>query len=95
MQDLTFERPDMERFPCLAMAYEAIRRGGNAACVVNAANEVVNLAFREGKIDYPSIAKIIEETMAAIPVIQNPTLEQLIEADKQARAYAERFTKKD
>jgi 1-deoxy-D-xylulose-5-phosphate reductoisomerase len=56
---------------------------------------VVNLAFREGKIDYPSIAKIIEETMAAIPVIQNPTLEQLIEADKQARAYAERFTKKD
>jgi 1-deoxy-D-xylulose-5-phosphate reductoisomerase len=95
LKQMNFEPADMERFPCLRLAYEAIATGGTSPCVLNAANEVVNLAFREGKIDYPSIAKIIEETMAAIPVIQNPTLEQLIEADKQARAYAERFTKKD
>ncbi|MBR4296788.1 MAG: 1-deoxy-D-xylulose-5-phosphate reductoisomerase [Bacteroidaceae bacterium] len=95
LKQMNFEPADMERFPCLRLAYEAIATGGTSPCVLNAANEVVNLAFREGKIDYPSIAKIIEETMAAIPVIQNPTLEQLIETDKQARAYAERFTKKD
>ena len=59
MQDLTFERPDLERFPCLAMAYEAIRRGGNAACVVNAANEVVNLAFRQDKCGFLQTAEVI------------------------------------
>jgi 1-deoxy-D-xylulose-5-phosphate reductoisomerase len=57
-------------------------------CVLNAANEVVNLAFREGKISYPSIARIIEQTMHAVPLIQNPSLEQLIESDAQARQFA-------
>lgn len=83
-----FETPDMERFPCLRLAYEAIRTGGTAPCVLNAANEIVNLAFRESKISYPMIAEIIEKTMQAIAVIHNPTLEQLIETDKQARAFA-------
>lgn len=83
-----FEPADMERFPCLRLSYEAIRTGGTSPCVLNAANEIVNQAFREGKISYPMIAEIIEKTMQAIVVIHNPTLEQLIETDKQARAFA-------
>ena len=83
-----FEPSDMERFPCLRLSYEAIRTGGTAPCVLNAANEIVNLAFRESKISYPMIAEIIEKTMHAIEVVNNPTLEQLIEIDGQARAFA-------
>lgn len=83
-----FEPADMERFPCLRLSYEAISMGGTAPCVLNAANEIVNLAFREGKISYPMIAEIIEKTMQAIAVIHNPTLEQLIETDEQARTFA-------
>ncbi len=83
-----FEPADMERFPCLRLAYEAIETGGTMPCVLNAANEVVNLAFREGKISYPSIARIIEQTMHAVPLIQNPSLEQLIDSDAQARQFA-------
>ena len=85
---MNFEPADMERFPCLRLAYEAIRIGGTVPCVLNAANEIVNLAFRERKISYPMIAEIIEKTMHAIEVVNNPTLEQLIEIDGQARAFA-------
>ena len=88
LRAMHFETPDMERFHCLRLAYEAIRTGGTAPCVLNAANEIVNLAFRESKISYPMIAEIIEKSMQAIAVIHNPTLEQLIETDKQARAFA-------
>ncbi len=93
LQQMHFEPADMERFPCLRLAYEAINAGGTMPCVLNAANEVVNLAFREGKISYPSISKIIEETMQALPVIQNPSLEQLIESDAQARKFASNLIK--
>lgn len=93
LQQMHFEPADMERFPCLRLAYEAINAGGTMPCVLNAANEVVNLAFREGKISYPSISKIIEETMRALPVIQNPSLEQLIESDAQARKFASNLIK--
>lgn len=86
--EMHFEPADMERFPCLRLAYEAIETGGTMPCVLNAANEVVNLAFREGKISYPSIARIIEQTMHAVPLIQNPSLEQLIDSDAQARQFA-------
>ena len=88
LQQMHFEPADMERFPCLRLAYEAIEEGGTAPCVLNAANEIVNLAFRQGKISYPSIARIIEETMHSLPLIQNPTLEQLIESDAKARQIA-------
>ena len=83
-----FEPADKERFPCLRLSYEAISMGGTAPCVLNAANEIVNLSFRESKIGYPMIAEIIEKTMQAIAVIHNPTLEQLIETDEQARTFA-------
>lgn len=88
MQDLTFERPDMNRFPCLAMAYESIRLGGNAACVVNAANEVVNLAFRQEKCGFLQMAEVISETLARVPYIKEPTLEDYLETDRVARKIA-------
>ena len=91
MQDLTFERPDLERFPCLAMAYEAIRRGGNAACVVNAANEVVNLAFRQGKCGFLQMAEIIQNTLDKVAYIKEPTLDDYLETDRIARLTATEF----
>ena len=91
MQDLTFERPDLERFPCLAMAYEAIRRGGNAACVVNAANEVVNLAFRQEKCSFLQMAEIIQKTLDKVAYIKEPTLEDYLETDRIARITASEF----
>ena len=91
MQDLTFERPDLERFPCLAMAYEAIRRGGNAACVVNAANEVVNLAFRQEKCGFLQMAEIIQKTLDKVAYIKEPTLEDYLETDRIARLTATEF----
>lgn len=91
MQDLTFERPDLERFPCLAMAYEAIRRGGNAACVVNAANEVVNLAFRQEKCGFLQMAEIIQKTLDKVAYIKEPTLDDYLETDRIARLTASEF----
>lgn len=88
MQALTFERPDLERFPCLAIAYEAIRRGGNAACVVNAANEVVNLAFREGRCAFLQMADVIARTLDTVAYIQKPTLQDYLDTDHEARRAA-------
>lgn len=89
LKQMNFEPADMQRFPCLRLAYEAIEKGGTVPCVLNAANEVVNLAFREGVIKYLDIAKIIEETINAFPIQQHPSLEQLVEIDQQARDYAQ------
>ena len=88
MQDLTFERPDLNRFPCLALAYESIRLGGNAACIVNAANEVVNLAFRQDKCGFLQMAEVIAETLARVPYIKEPSLEDYLETDRLAREVA-------
>ncbi len=87
-QPLEFFEPDMEKFRCLAMAYEAIRRGGNAACVLNAANEVVNLAFRQDRCGFLRMGEIIEETMAKATFIKTPTLEDYFESDHEARRIA-------
>lgn len=89
LKQMNFEPADMQRFPCLRLAYEAIEKGGTVPCILNAANEVVNLAFREGVIKYLDIAKIIEETINAFPIQQHPSLEQLVEIDQQARDYAQ------
>ena len=85
---LHFEQPDVERFPCLSLAYAAVNRGGNAPCVLNAANEVVNLAFREGRIAFPQMAEIINETMARTHYINTPTLDDYFETDSEARRIA-------
>ena len=86
---LEFFEPDMEKFKCLALAFEAIKRGGNACCVVNAANEIVNLAFRKGQIGFLDMGDIIEMTLNKATVIKKPTLEDYINSDMEARRIAE------
>ena len=88
MKDLTFEQPDTQKFRCLQMAYEAIRLGGNAACIVNAANEVVNLAFRRGECRFLQMADIIEQTLQRMPHQESLTLENYLECDAEARIIA-------
>lgn len=83
---LTFEKPDMERFACLALAYEATQSGGNKPCVLNAANEVANLAFREGRLGFLQIAEVIAETIARTPFVAEPSLDTYLATDKEARA---------
>ncbi len=94
LKELTFERPNIEKFRCLQMAYEAIRLGGNAACVVNAANEVVNLAFRQERCTFLQMADIIEATLQRVPHLDQPSLEDYLECDAESRIIAGEFLKK-
>ena len=87
-QPLEFFEPDMEKFRCLAMAYEAIRRGGNVPCVVNAANEVVNEAFRHDRCGFLQMADIIDATMQRATFIAQPTYDDYIASDAEARRIA-------
>ena len=91
LKNLTFEKPDMERFPNLALAYEAMRRGGNIPCVLNAANEVANLAFRENRCGFLQMSDIISETMAKAAFIAKPTYEDYVATDLEARKIAEQY----
>lgn len=92
-QPLEFFEPDMEKFRCLAMAYEAINRGGNIPCVMNAANEVVNLAFRQNRCGFLDMGEIIEATMAKATFIKTPTQEDYFESNKEARQIAQSLLK--
>ena len=85
---LTFEQPDLQRFPNLRLAYEAMNKGGNVPCVLNAANEVVNLAFREGKCGFLQMSEIIGQTMDKTAFIAKPTYEDYVQTDKEARQIA-------
>ena len=89
LKNLTFEEPDLHRFPNLGLAYEAMRRGGNIPCVLNAANEVVNLAFREGRCGFLQMSDIISQTMDKAAYIQKPTYEDYVQTDQEARKIAE------
>lgn len=89
LKDLTFEQPDLQRFPNLALAYEAMRRGGNMPCVLNAANEVVNLAFREGRCGFLQMSDVIARTMDKTDFIAKPTYEDYVATDAAARRVAE------
>ena len=89
LKNLTFEKPDLARFPNLALAYEAMRRGGNMPCVLNAANEVANLAFRENRCGFLKMSDIISETMAKAAFIAKPTYEDYVATDLEARKIAE------
>ena len=88
---LTFEQPDQERFRCLALAYEALRRGGNIPCVLNAANEVVNLAFRQGRCGFLQMAELIERTLETIPFRKDNSLEDYLACDAESRRVAASF----
>ena len=83
--NLTFERPDRTTFRCLDLAYQAIARGGNIPCVMNAANEVAVQRFIDGKIGFLDIADHVERAMQDAPFIANPTLEDLLQTDKTIR----------
>jgi 1-deoxy-D-xylulose-5-phosphate reductoisomerase len=85
---LNFEQPDLERFPCLALAYRALRAGGNAATLLNAANEVAVDAFLAGRLPFLAIARIIAATLDALPVRDMPDLAAILAEDARARAVA-------
>lgn len=91
---LEFFEPDLKRFRCLALAFEAIRRGGNMACIVNAANEVVNEAFRHDRCSFPQMAEIIEQTMQRTTFDKNPSLDTYFKTDAEARSIASELLNK-
>lgn len=85
---LEFFEPDTGKFRCLALAFEAIKQGGNMPCIVNAANEIVNEGFRKGECSFPQMADIIEKTMQRADFDSNPSYDTYIQTDAQARAIA-------
>lgn len=88
MKDLTFERPDERRFPCLRLAYAALERGGTAPAVLNAANEVAVDAFLAGRLPFTHIARVIADTMDAVPATEAASLAIVMAADAEARRAA-------
>lgn len=87
-QSLEFFRPDVEKFQCLQLAYESIRKGGNMPCIVNAANEIVNLAFREGRCSFLGMGEVIEKTMQRATFDAKPDYEVYLQTDAEARRLA-------
>ena len=85
IKDLTFEKPDLERFPNLRLAYEATAKGGNMPCVLNAANEIVNLAFREGRCGFLQMSEIIAQAMSKATFIAKPPYDDYAATDTAAR----------
>lgn len=88
-QPLEFFEPDVEKFKCLAMAYEAINKGGNMPCIVNAANEIVNAGFRRGLCSFLAMGDIIEQTMQQVAFDSNPDYEVYVQTDAEARRVAQ------
>ena len=88
LASMTFEKPDLEKFRNLALAYQAIHRGGNAPCILNAANEVANASFLEGKIGFLQMSDVIERTLQTATFISNPTYEDYVASDAEARRIA-------
>ena len=89
--NLTFEKPDLDTFKNLKLAFNVIDTGGNSACVLNAANEITNKAFLDGKIKFLDIGDINEKTLEKTEFISKPTLEDYIETNKLARQIATDF----
>ncbi len=89
---LTFEEPDRAKFPLIDVAYDAARRGGNVPCVMNAANEIAVAAFLKGDIGFNDIHRIITGTMSRIPLIPEPTYDDYVATNAEARQIAEELT---
>lgn len=87
-QPLEFLKPDTDRFRCLALAFEAIGKGGNMPCILNAANEVANAAFRQGRCGFLDVADCIERTMRRVAFDPSPTYDVYVATDKEARHVA-------
>ena len=88
LAQLTFEKPDLERFPCLRLAYESLEKGGNATCILNGANEVAVAAFLSGRIRFTDIPQVIADTLARCPFIADPGLDQIYSTDFEAKRIA-------
>lgn len=88
INNLTFEEPDLKTFRNLALAIEALNKGGNLPCVMNAANEIAVWAFLRNRIGFLDMTDLIEKTMQKIPFIETPTLEEYFDSDAEARNYA-------
>lgn len=94
LQGLTFEEPDMEKFPCLSLAFEAIRKGGNVPCAMNAANEAAVAAFLKDGIRFYDIPEIISACMAGVDFVEKPTVDDLLSTNAEVyRAAAEMCAK--
>jgi 1-deoxy-D-xylulose-5-phosphate reductoisomerase len=91
---LTFEAADYKTFRNLAIAKDAMYKGGNAPCVLNAANEVMVHAFLQNKVGFLEMSDMIEKTMESVPFIEHPTLADYLSTDTEAREYAAEFVKK-
>ena len=91
MANLTLERPDFDKFPLLGTAYAAARTGGTAPCVMNAANEIAVAAFLQDKIKFTDIYRIIATTMDKVPLIEQPTYDDYVASNAQARAIAQQL----
>ena len=87
---LTFDRPDLETFPCLALALESARIGGTATAILNGANEVAVERFLHGEIGFYDIPRLVEKALKEVPIVQNPGLDEILAADRQAREIAMR-----
>jgi 1-deoxy-D-xylulose-5-phosphate reductoisomerase len=81
-----FHAPDFEKFPLLKLAYRAIERGGSSTCTLNAADEIAVEAFLEGKISFPAIAELVEETLSRVPLRQPATIDDILEIDGESRS---------
>lgn len=90
MANLTFEEPDAKRFPGITLGHYALRTGGTAACIINAANEVAVAAFLQQKIGFTNIYALIEQALEAIPMTTTPTLADYVETNAMTRAFTER-----
>ena len=90
-RDLQFFEPDYEKFKCLRLAFDAIKRGGNMSCIVNAANEVVNAGFRRGECGFLQMADIIEKVMDKATFDKSPDLDVYLQTDAEARRIAKEF----
>ena len=88
LAQLTFEKPDLERFPCLGLAYGSLEKGGNATCIMNGANEVAVAAFLEGRIRFTQIPEIIATTMARCAFVAQPDLDAIYSTDFEAKRIA-------
>jgi 1-deoxy-D-xylulose-5-phosphate reductoisomerase len=84
---LTFEQPDFERYPCLRLAYNSLEKFGTAPTILNAANEIAVNAFLDKKIKFNRIASVIEETLNSSDIIENPSIDEIIETDRETRIF--------
>ena len=91
---LSFSAPDTERFPALGLAYEALRRGGNLACTMNAANEIAVAAYLREEISFYGISDIVAETMAGVEFVASPSLDDIFATNEAAKEYASALIEK-